>query len=488
MSASNPGRADGAAELPSFRETARAQDAGHTVSIAVLGVPYSRCHDRGACDNGLGQLGRGGSPSALLPIALSSDSQTGGRARSRGGGAAAAVAAHAYAGGFADSGHSAILDASGHLWLCGCDRWQQLGLGSSNGGSTGYAWGGGKPWQDRFRKNAHVADLLRRLDPSLPMDRPGDDDDDRRMMMEGDSSRRWIRDVALGGDHTVVLSSNGKDVIAFGKGSEGQLGLSSRPFVSSPAKSKILSSGAADISAVCAYRNCSMTLDVNGEVLSTAGKCSLELQGMKEALDMCRERAQETGLIIFQNQLLARLRLLSVPRIKSIDTSHPLIAFRLSRHPSRSAPARNANVENRLRPSWSMAARRQLGVHSSPRSAGFPTKFRSENFRMNRLSPRREYHQNNLPTTPDSVRYDLRTSSGSAASRKKESRGGEDITTFVNAALKGAVVVDDDDAAAAATWSAIGEHPPLATMIQLPTECPSSASLFASYSAIKCDI
>jgi len=219
-----------------------------------------------------------------------------------------ATAGHAYAGGFADSGHSALLDTSGYLWLCGCDRWQQLGLGSSHGGSTGYAWRGGKLWQDRFRKNAHVADLLRRLDPSLPMDRRGDDgggsdvggrrsSSSSSSMMEGDSSRRWIRDVALGGDHTVVLSSNGKDVIAFGKGSEGQLGLSSRPFVSSPAKSKILSTGAADIGAVCAYRNCSMTLDVNGEVLRTAGKCSLELQGMKEALDMCQERAQETGLI-----------------------------------------------------------------------------------------------------------------------------------------------------------------------------------------------
>jgi len=103
--------------------------------------------------------------------------------------------------------------------------------------------------------------------------------------------------VALGGYHTVILSSNRKDVITFGKGSEGQLGLSSRPFVSSPAKSKVLSSSSPNISAVCAYRNCSMTLDTNGEVMSRAGKCSMELQGMKKALDLCRERAQETGLV-----------------------------------------------------------------------------------------------------------------------------------------------------------------------------------------------
>ncbi|KAL3808246.1 hypothetical protein ACHAXA_006522 [Cyclostephanos tholiformis] len=116
-------------------------------------------------------------------------------------------------------------------------------------------------------------------------------------MTVGDPSRRWIRDVALGGDYTVILSSNRRDVVAFGRGFEGQLGQSSRPFVSSPAKSKVLSSSAAKKSAVCAYRNCSMTLDDSGEVMSTAGKCSLELRGMKKALELCRKRAQETGLI-----------------------------------------------------------------------------------------------------------------------------------------------------------------------------------------------
>ena len=131
--------------------------------------------------------------------------------------------------------------------------------------------------------------------------------------------------------------------------------------------------------------------------------------------------------------------------MKSIDTL--FIAFRLSAHPSCRAPARNANVEYRLRPSWRHADMRQLGVHSVPREVGSPTRFLSENLRMNRPFLRREYHQNNLPTMPDSVRYELRTLTGSAGSRKKDSFGGEDITTFVNAALKGAVP-DDDDAAA----------------------------------------
>ena len=244
----------------------------------------------------------------LLPIGLSDDDDddddgtttttTGGAVGGdRGGGAATAVAAsaaHAYAGGFADSGHSAILDSLGHLWLCGCDRWQQLGLGSSRAGSSGYTWKGGKLWQDRFRRDVHVVELLRRLDPTLAA---MDDGRSSSTTEGGTPSRRWIRDVALGGDHTVVLSSNMRDVIAFGKGSEGQLGLSSKPFVSSPAKSKILSSGTADIGAVCAYRNCSIALDVNGGVMSKAGKCSLELRGMKKALDLCRKRAQETGLV-----------------------------------------------------------------------------------------------------------------------------------------------------------------------------------------------
>jgi hypothetical protein len=40
-----------------------------------------------------------------------------------------------------------------------------------------------------------------------------------------------------------------------------------------------------------------MTLDDNGEVMSRVGKCSLELRNMKKALDLCRKRAKEIGLI-----------------------------------------------------------------------------------------------------------------------------------------------------------------------------------------------
>ena len=264
-----------------LKETAKAQEAGHSITVTALGVPRSRCHNPKVCDNELGQLGRSGNPSAPLPIKLLDDNSSDG---------SAAVASHAYVGGFTSSGHSALLDTKGNLWLSGCDRWQQLGLGSSNGGSSGYTWKGGKLWQDQFQKNEHVVELLQRLDPSLGNNNKSQSSNTM------DLSRRWIRDVSLGGDHTIILSSNKRDVITCGKGGEGQLGLSSKPWVSAPAKSKLLSSSKADISSVCAFRNCSMTLDADGEVLGRAGKCSLEFKGVKRALETCRKRARETGL------------------------------------------------------------------------------------------------------------------------------------------------------------------------------------------------
>lgn len=209
-------------------------------------------------------------------------------------------AAHGYVGGFGSAGHTAILDTEGRLWVCGCDRWQQLGLGSSQSGSSGYTWTGGRLWQEQLQLNTHVVTLLQTLDPSLGSSSTsstaaaaavGANDND-------DQSRRYIRDVALGGDHTVILSANKRDVITFGKGAEDQLGLSSKPFVSSPTKSKSLSSkNGSNVSAVCAHRSCSLTLGDTGQVISMTGKCSLELSGMKKALDMCRKRAHVSGLI-----------------------------------------------------------------------------------------------------------------------------------------------------------------------------------------------
>jgi hypothetical protein len=48
----------------------------------------------------------------------------------------------AAAGGSKDSGHTLLLDLEGQVHACGCDRWQQLGLGSSEAGAVGYTWQG----------------------------------------------------------------------------------------------------------------------------------------------------------------------------------------------------------------------------------------------------------------------------------------------------------------------------------------------------------
>ncbi|KAL3935443.1 MAG: hypothetical protein SGBAC_009040 [Bacillariaceae sp.] len=179
-----------------------------------------------------------------------------------------------------DTGHSAILiedDTSPagngklpkqELWTVGCDRWQQLGLGSAEGGSTGYTWKGGKLWHERFTPSVHVTDLMAKKDPQAR-----------------------IADVALGGDHTLVLANNG-NVYAFGKGGEGQLGLVGKPFVSAPIKSKALSSPVTK--AVCAFRACSIALDEIGETLGKAGSCSsLPL----DWLSKCIQEKEKEGLI-----------------------------------------------------------------------------------------------------------------------------------------------------------------------------------------------
>lgn len=172
-----------------------------------------------------------------------------------------------------DSGHSAIIDDRGKLWMAGCDRWQQLGLGSSNGGSTGYTWQGGKQWQDRFIISQSVTELMK----------------------EDDCSE--IRDVALGDDHTLILSSNKKTVYAYGKGGDGQLGFVGKPFVSAPKRSPILSGK--NIAAVCAVQSCSMTIDDNGVIKSKVGKCRSSI--ISDGISKCIENARRHGLLVDDN-------------------------------------------------------------------------------------------------------------------------------------------------------------------------------------------
>lgn len=168
-----------------------------------------------------------------------------------------------------DSGHSAILDDKGKLWMAGCDRWQQLGLGSSNGGATGYTWQGGKQWQNRFMVSNFVGELMEKENCSE------------------------IRDVALGGDHTLVLSSNKKSVYAYGKGGDGQLGFVGKPFVSAPKRSPVLSG--MNIAAVCAVQSCSATIDDQGQIKAKVGKCRSSL--VSEGITKCIENARRHGLL-----------------------------------------------------------------------------------------------------------------------------------------------------------------------------------------------
>ena len=172
-----------------------------------------------------------------------------------------------------DSGHSAIIDDKGRLWMAGCDRWQQLGLGSPNGGSTGYTWQGGKQWQNRFVVSQFVTELMKKDDCSE------------------------IRDVALGDDHTLVLSSNKESVYAYGKGGDGQLGFVGKPFISAPKRSSILSGK--NIAAVCAIQSCSLTLDDNGAIKSKVGKCRSSL--ISDGISKCIENARRHGLLVNDN-------------------------------------------------------------------------------------------------------------------------------------------------------------------------------------------
>lgn len=175
-------------------------------------------------------------------------------------------------GSTADSGHSAVVDQDGNLWMAGCDRWLQIGLGSFNGGSTGYSWGKhGKMWQERFVPSHHVIDLMKRT--------------------EGANAN--IRDVALGGDHTLVLSSN-RNVYAFGKGGDGQLGLTGKPFVSAPTKSSALSQPGA--AAICAFQTCSAVLGEDGSLLKMVGR-GCRSSDVLEGLEKCIDRAKANALV-----------------------------------------------------------------------------------------------------------------------------------------------------------------------------------------------
>eukprot|EP00550_Attheya_septentrionalis_P008833 CAMPEP_0198297404 /NCGR_PEP_ID=MMETSP1449-20131203/36797_1 /TAXON_ID=420275 /ORGANISM="Attheya septentrionalis, Strain CCMP2084" /LENGTH=308 /DNA_ID=CAMNT_0043998323 /DNA_START=192 /DNA_END=1118 /DNA_ORIENTATION=- len=290
--------------MESFRVVASAVDgAGHSIGITSEGWVYTWGRT-----NGLGQLGRPGKARTRLaaqfadPNQDNDDSKTTKNHNSNNTTRrnVKVKATRAFAGGTSDAGHSAVIDSDGHVWLTGCDRWQQLGLGSSSAGASGYTWKNGALWQERFQKNRFLPDLMRRhaCDSTDNNSNISTDED-------GTHNTNLIRDMALGGDHTLVLSSNQRDVFAFGNGGDGQLGLKTgKPFVSCPVRSPHLSSSnkASDtntgpIAAVCAIRHCSLTLDQHGNVLKQAGKCRRLTDSFAQALASCQDRAEREGLI-----------------------------------------------------------------------------------------------------------------------------------------------------------------------------------------------
>ena len=191
-------------------------------------------------------------------------------------------------------------------------------IGSSNGGSSGYTWEKGKIWRNQFVRNTFLNELL------LLQHKQGQQEQQAPAARTVGSSGVGgnIRDVALGGDHTIILMNNQKDVYVFGKGGDGQLGLMNpnNPFVSAPTKSKRLSISISQqtrepleqkhqpqqqlekqklIAAVCAIKNCSITLDRNGEILNKVGKCSTSssLRNIEQSLQFCKQRAKLDGLL-----------------------------------------------------------------------------------------------------------------------------------------------------------------------------------------------
>ena len=223
-----------------FRSVSYSAGSGHAAAVNKDGTALT--FSRGSKGNRFGQLGRGKDLKHLdVPQAVSGVEGV----------------KYVYTGGTKDSGHTALLTQEGVLWMAGCDRWQQLGLGSPGAGAAGYTWGGGQIWQSSFKKNSAIASL-----------------------MAGDER---IVDVALGGDHTAVLTSS-KNVYCWGRGGQGQLGVAGAPFVSAPMKSTKLSGDPA-VRVICALRDCTATVNEDGNVINSAGKCEKVLvEGFKECL------------------------------------------------------------------------------------------------------------------------------------------------------------------------------------------------------------
>lgn len=266
---------------PEFVHTSQNKESGHAIGITKAGIAYSWSIRKRGPINEFGQLGQGSTSNytkaklsnpAKVSIALNDKhnkdtNQNHSNAPSK---STNIQFVRAFTGGTHESGHSALLDITRqNLYLCGCDRWQQLGLGSHRSGALGYTWRGGKIWQMEFTKNEFLDHVLV----------PKED---------------FIRDVALGADHTVILTDKNRHVFTFGRGGDGQLGGVGKPFVSAPMKSNILSSKS--VSSVCAIKDCTITLNEEGNLLKMVGKC--QSKDIQAGLLSCRNRAKKDGLLL----------------------------------------------------------------------------------------------------------------------------------------------------------------------------------------------
>ena len=156
------------------------------------------------------------------------------------------------AGGGIDAGHSLAVTRHGDTYAWGCDRWQQLGLGSAEAGAVGYTWEGGKLWQTAPRRVEAL---------------------------------RGIVDVAAGADHSLALARDGQ-VYAWGRGNDGQLG--DRAFVGPPRRLAALSASKSRTPiAVGAQNACSCAIFDDGSI-GCVGACARVGAALREAL---REKA-----------------------------------------------------------------------------------------------------------------------------------------------------------------------------------------------------
>lgn len=137
----------------------------------------------------------------------------------------------------AGNAHTALVDKNGALYVCGSDRWLQLGQDAF--------WGKGHVWQ-------------------------------REPVLVSSLSRSGVRIVsaACGADHTLALDTEGR-VWGFGYGEHGQLfGDNKRPFTSPPTVSAVLSAGDGGAARVWAQGHCSCALGRASGIWKCVGKCA----------------------------------------------------------------------------------------------------------------------------------------------------------------------------------------------------------------------